>query len=137
MGRGAGRLTCAARLLFSTIAVAVIAVVLFGLPLAFVLSRLEINAAHQQVQRDATTVARTLQNRLGSQLPTDIADAADAARSLPDRYVSISQNGGRPPRSGTCPARGVITANAVPGTSGSPWQADNSVETAGSPRGWP
>ena len=52
------------RLLVSTLAVAVTAVVLLGLPLAFVLSRLQISAAHQQVQRDATTVARTLQNRV-------------------------------------------------------------------------
>ena len=81
------------RLLFSTLAVAVTAVVLFGLPLAFVLIRLQTNAAHQLVQRDATTVARTLQNRLRSGLPPDPIDAADAAHSLPDRFVSISRDG--------------------------------------------
>ena len=78
------------RLLFSTLAVAVTAVVLFGLPLAFVLIRLQTNAAHQLVQRDATTVARTLENRLRSGLPPDPTDAADAAHSLPDRFVSVS-----------------------------------------------
>ncbi len=119
------------RLLFSTIAVAVIAVVLFGLPLAFVLSRLEINAAHQLVQRDATTVARTLQNRLGSHLPTDIADAADAARSLPDRYVSISQDGQPPTTFGDLPGSDVITAKAVTRNFRVIVQSDDSVETAG------
>ena len=54
------------RLLFSTVAVAFTAVLLFGLPLGFVLVRLQINTAHQQVQRDANTVARTLQNRLNA-----------------------------------------------------------------------
>ena len=119
------------RLLFSTIAVAVIAVVLFGLPLGFVLTRLEINAAHQLVQRDATTVARTLQNRLGSRVPADIADAADAARSLPDRYVSISQDGRPPTTFGDLPGSDVITAQAVTRNFRVIVESDDSVETAG------
>ena len=120
------------RLLFSTVVVAVTAVVLFGLPLAFVLMRLQISAAHQQVQRDATTVARTLQNRLDSGLPADIADAADAARSLPDRYVSISLNGGHPTTFGDIPGPGgVITARAVTKNFRVTVQADTSAETAG------
>jgi len=94
------------RLLFSTLAVAVTAVVLFGLPLAFVLMRLQVNAAHQLVQRDATTVARTLQNRLHSGLPLHTADAVSAARSLPDRFVSVSQDGRRLTAFGD-PPRGV------------------------------
>jgi signal transduction histidine kinase len=81
------------RLLFSTLAVAVAAVVLFGLPLAFVLRESQISAAQDQVQRDATTVARTLQNRIDSDLPVqpvDVADAANATRPLPDRYVHVT-----------------------------------------------
>ena len=75
------------RLLFSTLAVAVTAVVLFGLPLAFVLMRLQVNAAHQLVQRDATTVARTLQNRLHSGLPLHTADAVSYTHlTLPTIY---------------------------------------------------
>src|SRR6266700_651794 len=102
------------RLLFSTLAVAIAAVLLFGIPLAFVMSRLQESSAHAQVQRDATTVARTLQNRVRSGLPADIADAADAARSLPDRYVSISRDGEKPIRFGDTPAGGAaITAHAV------------------------
>ena len=101
------------RLLFSTLAVAVTAVLLFGLPLAFVMSRLQVNVARDQVQRDATTVARTLQNRVRSDLPADITDAADAAKSLPDRYVSIIKDGERAQVFGHPPPRDeAIVAHA-------------------------
>ena len=120
------------RLLFSTLVVAITAVVLFGLPLAFVLTRLQANAAHDLVQRDATTVARTLQNRVSSGLPADIADAADAARSLPDRYVSISRNGGKPTTFGERPGSGsVIVAQATTRNFRVTVEADRSVESAG------
>jgi signal transduction histidine kinase len=120
------------RLLFSTLAVAVAAVVLFGLPLAFVLMRLQNNAAHQLVQRDATTVARTLQNRLRSGLPPDPTDAADAAHSLPDRFVSISRDGGVPVTFGGPPGPGdVITARAVTKNFKVTVIADDSVATEG------
>ena len=120
------------RLLFSTLAVAVIAVVLFGLPLAFVLTRLQINAAHQLVQRDATTVARTLQNRLESGLPLHPADAADAARSLPDRFVSISQDRRRPRIFGSTPGPDdTITARAATKNFRVVVAADSSVATEG------
>ena len=120
------------RLLFSTLAVAVAAVVLFGLPLAFVLIRLQTNAAHQLVQRDATTVARTLENRLRSGLPPDPTDAADAAHSLPDRFVSISRDGGPPFTFGGPPGTGdVITARAVTKNFRVTVVADDSVATEG------
>ncbi len=120
------------RLLFSTLAVAVTAVVLFGLPLAFVLIRLQANAAHQLVQRDATTVARTLQNRLRSGLPPDPIDAADAAHSLPDRFVSISRNGGPPTTFGDYPGPSDnIVARSVTKNFTVTVVADDSVATAG------
>lgn len=120
------------RLLFSTLAVAVTAVVLFGLPLAFVLIRLQTNAAHQLVQRDATTVARTLQNRLRAGLPPDPTDAAAAAHSLPDRSVSISRDGGPPVTFGGPPGPGdVITARAVTKNFTVTVVADDSVATEG------
>ena len=120
------------RLLFSTLAVAVTAVVLFGLPLAFVLIRLQTNAAHQLVQRDATTVARTLQNRVRSGLPPDPTDAAAAAHSLPDRSVSISRDGGPPVTFGGPPGSGdVITASAVTKNFRVTVVADDSVATEG------
>jgi signal transduction histidine kinase len=120
------------RLLFSTLAVAVTAVLLFGLPLAFVMSRLQVNAAHDQVQRDATTVARTLENRLRSGRSTDIADYEDAARSLPDSYVSISRDNQNPRAFGDFPPRDdVITAHASTSDFRVTVEAVKSVETAG------
>jgi signal transduction histidine kinase len=123
------------RLLFSTLAVAVTAVVLFGLPLAFVLKQLQVAYAQDLVQRDATTVARSLQNRLGSGLPVnniDIADAAEAARSLPDRYVRIFQTGGGYTQFGSQLSKGsAIVAHAVTNNFRVTVEADKSVETAG------
>jgi signal transduction histidine kinase len=117
------------RLLVSTLGVAVIAVLLLGLPLAYVLSRVQISAADQQVRRDATTVARTLQGRVNSGLPADVAEAAAAARSLPDRYISVWQDGlreltlGHRPRSG-----GAIIAQASTKDFRVVVAADDSVE---------
>src|ERR1035441_9372666 len=98
----------------STLAVVVTAVLLLGLPLAFVLSRLQISAATQQVQRDATTAARSLQARVNVGLRPDAFGAAAAARSLPDRYVSITQNGRRTVTIGDpLRSRTAITAHAA------------------------
>ncbi len=91
------------RLLFSTLAVAVVAVLLLGVPLAFVLSRLQGNEASQELRRDATTLATGLQQRVNSGLP---ADAAQVARSLPDRYVTIGQRGAASIEVGTRPPSG-------------------------------
>jgi signal transduction histidine kinase len=76
------------RLLISTLAVAVTAVLLLGVPLAIVINRLQVTDASQEVRRDATTVARDLQGRVNAGLP---ANAAQVASSLPDRYVIIKQ----------------------------------------------
>jgi signal transduction histidine kinase len=103
------------RLLVSTLVVAVTAVLLLGLPLAFVFSRLEISAADRQVQRDATTVARTLQDRVNVGLPAAVAEAAAAARSLPDRYINVREYGvseftlGDRPEQGTAIIRQAVT----------------------------
>jgi signal transduction histidine kinase len=90
------------RLLISTLAVAVVAVLLLGLPLAVVLSRLQGNEASAQLSRDATTVARQLQERANAGLPPD---AAQVGRSLTDRYVVIRQDGNRPVHVGARPPR--------------------------------
>jgi signal transduction histidine kinase len=99
------------RLLISTLAVAVAAVLLLGLPLAVVLSELQVSEASAELRRDAQTLARALQERKNDGLPID---AAQAGRSLPDRYVIIVQHhalrisaGVRPP------ARHTISAQAA------------------------
>jgi signal transduction histidine kinase len=90
------------RLLISTLAVAVVAVLLLGLPLAFVLSRLQVSDASAELSRDATTLARDLQARVDSGLPPD---AMQLGRSLSDRYVLIRQNSGAQIRTGVKPPR--------------------------------
>ena len=120
------------RLLFSTVVVAVTAVLLLGIPLAVVESRLQISAAYQQVQRDAATVARTLQNRHDSHRPTDLSDVVDAARSLPDRFVSIRYNGRHPTWFGTPFPRGqFIKAQATTKNFTVTIEADESVADSG------
>jgi signal transduction histidine kinase len=90
------------RLLVSTLAVAVVAVLLLGIPLAFVLSRVREGEASQQLKRDATTLATGLQERVDAGLPPD---ASEVGRSLSDRYVIITQRGGLRTVSGTAPPR--------------------------------
>jgi signal transduction histidine kinase len=119
------------RLLFSSLAVAVTAVVLFGVPLAFVLRQLQVSVAVDQVQRDASTVAKTLQNRIRAGVGTNVGDAADAARSLPDRYVSIIQNGSLIYRTGDLPPRGdAVFGRAVTSDFRVTVAADKTIENA-------
>jgi signal transduction histidine kinase len=115
------------RLLMSTLAVVVTAVLLLGLPLAFVVSRLQISAATGQVQRDATTAARSLQARIDAGLTPDATGAAAAAKSLPDRYVSITQDGRRTVTIGDpLRNRNAITARATTKNFSVMIQADDS-----------
>jgi signal transduction histidine kinase len=78
------------RLLISTLVVAVVAVLLLGVPLAFQESRLRVGDASQQLRRDASYAANGLQERVDAGLPPD---ATEVGRSLPDRYVTIVQRG--------------------------------------------
>jgi signal transduction histidine kinase len=120
------------RLLVSTLAVAVTAVLLFGLPLAFVLRQLQVSVAQDQVQRDATTLAKTLQNRARAGVQIDPADTAAVARSLPDSFVSVIQDGrllyrgGQPPQSAS-----AIVGHAITADFNVKVEADKSVEYAG------
>jgi signal transduction histidine kinase len=88
------------RLLISMIAVAVAAVLALGVPLAFVVTRLQVDEANQQVRRDAQTLARSLQERMDTSLPLG---ARQLAIALTDRYVVITLTGG-----------GTVTEGAKP-----------------------
>jgi signal transduction histidine kinase len=99
------------RLLISTLVVAVVAVLLLGVPLAFDLSRLRVGEASQQLRRDATTAATGLQERLDAGLPPD---AIEIGQSLPDRYVIIVERGVGLVTTGTKPPAGhTITEKDV------------------------
>jgi signal transduction histidine kinase len=115
------------RLLISTLAVAVAAVLLLGLPLAFVLSRLQVSEASSELRRDALTLARALQERKGDGLPPD---SAQAARSLPDRYVVITQRDGISVAEGARPpVHKTIMAQAQTRDFSVTVEADNSFVT--------
>ncbi len=113
------------RLLFSTLAVAVTAVMLLGLPLAVVLSRLEVNEAGQQLERDAAMVAKGMQYRQQAHVPTD---TQEIAKTLPDRYVIIKRSGVAPITLGRKPPRGnTIRSRAVTGDFDVTVEADGAV----------
>ena len=96
------------RLLISTLVVAVVAVLLLGVPLAFDLSRLRTGQASQELRHEASYIATGLQDRYDSGLP---ADAAQVARSLSNRYVIIVErgHGERVTAGSKPPARKTIT----------------------------
>jgi signal transduction histidine kinase len=90
------------RLLISTVAVAVVAVLLLGLPVAFVLSQFQVTEASKELSHDAANLAGGLQARVNDGLP---AGAYQLARSMAGRYVLVRQVnaktvhvGSRPPR---------------------------------------
>jgi signal transduction histidine kinase len=88
------------RLLISTLAVAVAAVLLLGVPLGFVVSGLKSRDANAQLKHDASALATGLQERLDAGLPPDINGFA---RLWPDRYVTVVERGGGRATAGTRP----------------------------------
>jgi signal transduction histidine kinase len=79
------------RLLISTLAVAVISILLLGLPLAFALGRLEAASVRGQLNHDAQTLARFLQDRANEGFPNG---DSSFARSINDRFVVIQEQVG-------------------------------------------
>ena len=117
------------RLLVSTLAVAVAAVLLLGLPLAFVISRLQVSEASQQVRRDATSLARGLQARVNDGTPPNAAQLGKSL--LPDRYVIIRQyTVGRTILGEEPPARDTIRALSVTRDFAVTVEADDSTVVA-------
>jgi signal transduction histidine kinase len=97
------------RLLISTLAVAVAAVLLLGIPLGFLVDHQRTNEATQQVRHDATLLATGLQERLDAGLPLN---AVGLGKSLSDRYVIIDQHGvGRTTVGTSPPAHDSITGH--------------------------
>jgi signal transduction histidine kinase len=98
------------RLLVSTLAVAVAAVLLLGVPLGFVVGGLKGRDANAQLKHDATALARGLQERFDEGLPPDISGFA---RLWPDRYVTIVERGGGRATAGRRPpVHDTITGSA-------------------------
>src|SRR5215469_2426548 len=81
------------QLLISMLAVAVAAVLALGIPLGFVLARLQVDEANQALHRDAQSVAADLYQRSVSGLPVDSSFATELGRALVGRYVVIQNMG--------------------------------------------
>src|SRR5215469_17916982 len=105
------------RLLISMLAVAIAAVLALGIPLGFVLGRLQVEDATQALHRDAQVLATDLNQRFLAQQPIDAQYASQLGRALYGRYVLIRQNGRVLAHTGTWPGkRDVRTATASVGT---------------------
>jgi signal transduction histidine kinase len=95
------------RLLISMIAVAVVAVLALGIPLAIVLGRLQADEAGHLLQGNARDIATDLSRRFPTGLPTgDRVYASQQARSLAGRYVAIWEDGVLLAKGGPKPPRG-------------------------------
>jgi signal transduction histidine kinase len=91
------------QLLISMLAVAVVAVLALGIPLGFVLARLQVDEANQALHREAQSVAADLYQRSEVNLPYDTSFATELGRALVGRYVVIQRNGQLLARTGTKP----------------------------------
>jgi signal transduction histidine kinase len=81
------------RLLISMLAVAVVAVLALGVPLAFVLGRLQVDDANQELQHDAKDLATSLQTRYNQIAPMGLfVPVGEMAHDLTDRYVVVWEN---------------------------------------------
>jgi signal transduction histidine kinase len=81
------------RLLISMLAVAIAAVLALGIPLGFVLGRLQVDDATQALHHDALTLATDLNQRFLAHQPIDQGYAIQLGRALYGRYVLIRMNG--------------------------------------------
>ncbi len=93
------------QLLISMLAVAVAAVLALGIPLAFVLARLQVQQANRALHADAQRVAEDLFQRNEGQLPVNASFAAELGRALAGRYVVIRNNGQMLAKTGPPPAK--------------------------------
>jgi signal transduction histidine kinase len=100
------------RLLLSTLAVAVVSVLLLGIPLAYSTERLIYDEAQQQVEREAATVVAgvNLREEMRQSITGD-----QIGKEFPGRYIVVSMADGSEITAGEAPAKGdhVITKMAA------------------------
>jgi len=97
------------RLLFSTLAVALIAVMLLGIPLGIVVGKLVKDEAKQQLQREATTLAAEVDFSMSTY---GEVDAQRIGRVYPQRYIVIRPAHARKVIVGSPPSGSVLSAEA-------------------------
>jgi signal transduction histidine kinase len=93
------------QLLISMLAVAVAAVLALGIPLAFVLARLQVQEANRALHSDAQRVATDMYQRFEGGLPIDSSFAVELGQALAGRYVVIRYRGHFVVRTGTRPPK--------------------------------
>lgn len=100
------------RLLLSTLAVAVVSVLLLGIPLAYATERLIYDEAQQQVEREAATVVAgvNLREEMHQSITGD-----QIAKEFPGRYIMVTLADGSEIAAGDAPGKGdhVITKMAA------------------------
>lgn len=97
------------RLLFSTLAVAVIAVLLLGIPLGVVVGKLVRDEAQQQLQREARTLADEVDFSVSTY---HRVDAVRIAHVYPQRYIVIRPVNHKKIVVGTKPVGDTVTAES-------------------------
>ncbi|MEU8804706.1 ATP-binding protein [Spirillospora sp. NPDC048819] len=101
------------RLLLSTLAVAVVAILLLGIPLAYAAHKLVYEEARRSLDREASAIAGGVGFDLEAHRP--VAGAV-IAREYPGRHISIIMPDGRTLTAGTANTRPALTATAAHGT---------------------
>lgn len=99
------------RLLLSTLAVAVVAILLLGIPLAYAAHKLIYEEAGQSLDREASAIAGGVAYTLESRQPVT---GAAIAREYPGRYIAVTLPGGAAVEAGLRPRPGArqLTATA-------------------------
>ncbi len=109
------------RLLISMLAVAIAAVLALGIPLGFVLGRLQVDDANNALHKDAQALVSDLYQRYTAQQPIDASYAAQLGRGLAGRYVIVQLNGTTLARTGVWPGpRDYRLATATEGQGNNP-----------------
>jgi signal transduction histidine kinase len=90
------------RLLLSTLAVAVVAILLLGIPLAYATNRLIYEEARRALERETSTILAGVQLNLSN---SEQVDAEQIAHNYPGRYIVV-----------TLPDRTAVTAGSKPPT---------------------
>lgn len=97
------------RLVVSTLVLSVIAVTLFGVPLAIAAYRLVYDETVQRLQRDAEAIATSVQIRAERD---EQVSTRDITPTYKDRYVTVRYAGGRTVRAGGTPRGAQVEARS-------------------------
>ncbi|MGH3098908.1 MAG: ATP-binding protein [Streptosporangiales bacterium] len=99
------------RFIVSTLIVSIVAVLLFGVPLAVVVNRLILDQARQRLQRDADQIAASAQIHAER---GERVTRPDLVRTYPHRYVVVKYPGHATVRAGRAPENRIQARSHTP-----------------------